>query len=140
LCNPPGYWLSVRGAKRRSNLRFGDRHAPPGLAMTGKVLLRGAKLRSYLLVGEIASLAMTDMSPEFESCDLVLRHAHDQMHGGAELVGELRAVNGDRRILAVGPERAQQRPSPPWFQRRLNDPLNQLRDYISDRSHPRGVD
>src|SRR2546427_778448 len=122
---PPGNpRQSLRGAKRRSNL------------------LRKWRSLRYARDDKLgpASLAMTDMCPEFESCDLVLRHAHDQMHGGAELVGELRAVNGDRRILTVGAERAQQRPSPAWLQGRLDKPVEQLGDHISHRTHPAGID
>src|SRR5439155_25620598 len=90
-----------------------------------------------------AGLAMTEMYsciPALPSYELVFRRAHDQMHGGAEMLRELRAINRHWRILAVGPERAQQRPSPARFQGRLDEPVEQLGDHIPRRPHPPGVD
>src|SRR2546426_2872338 len=98
IWKPPGCRLSLRGAKRRSNL------------LREWISLRYARDDKLGPVG----LAMTDMCPEFESCDLVLRHAHDEMHGRAQLVREVRIVGRHGRVLAVRPKRAQQRPPAPW--------------------------
>src|SRR3989442_6831935 len=74
------------------------------------------------------------------SCQLVLRHAHNEMHGRAQLVREVWIGGRDGRVLAVRPKRAQQRPPTPRLYRRRVKPVHELGDYISHRPHPPGTD
>src|SRR3989454_4073271 len=74
------------------------------------------------------------------SRQLVLRHAHNEMHGRAQLVREVRIAGRHGGVLAIGSKRAQQRPPAPWLQRRLDKPVHELRDDISHRAHPPGID
>src|SRR6266849_4668711 len=69
------------------------------------------------------------------SCQLVFRNTHDQVDGGAQLVGESRVIPGDRGVFVVCAKRAKQCPSLPRSQRRLDESIDKLGYHVAHALH-----